>query len=95
MKAPFVRWCLGIASLLLTPLAHGAMSEALVASRLLAGLVDTRVVRFELPIGPDSAPKRVHAVALLFDDVIWLYTPGLGTCVLGTSRDASARLPAR
>ncbi len=65
------------------------MSETLAATQLLSGLIDTRVVRFELPVGPSVAPKKVHAVVLAFDGILWLYTPGLGTCLLGESRHAA------
>lgn len=68
--------------------ARAAMRDALSTAQLLSGLVDARVVRMELPLGLHSAPKRIHALAIAFDDVLWLYTPGLGTSILGPVHSA-------
>jgi len=60
------------------------MRDALSASRLFSGLVETRVVRFAVPAAP-AAPRKIHAVVLTFDGLLWLYTPGLGTRSLGAA----------
>ena len=71
-------------SLLLVALAipaGAAMRDALNTAQLVNGLVDTCIVRMDLPQA-SAPPKRIYAVALAFDELLWLYTPGLGTCLL-------------
>jgi hypothetical protein len=65
--------------LLTAATAQPAMRDALTATQLLSGLFETRLVRFELP----GAPRKLHSVVIKFDGVLWLYTPGRGTCPLG------------
>jgi hypothetical protein len=69
--------------------ARAALNETLAATQLFSGLIETRVVRFELPVAGGAAPKKIHAVTLSFDGLLWLYTPGLGTCLLDGSRTAA------
>jgi hypothetical protein len=71
-------------SLLLVGLAipaGAAMRDALNTAQLVNGLVDTCIVSMDLPQA-SAPPRRIYAVALAFDELIWLYTPGLGTCLL-------------
>ncbi len=68
-----------------TAAAQTTMGEALTTVHLLSGLVETRLVRLEIP-APDSAPPtKIYSVVLAFDHAWWLFTPGLGTCLLGPS----------
>ena len=76
--------CLPRFSLMLVALAvpaGAAMRDAMNTAQLVNGLVDTCIVGMDLPQA-SAPPKRIYAIALAFDDLLWLYTPGLGTCLL-------------
>ena len=72
--------------------ARGSMRDTLSSARLLSGLVDTRVIRMDLAPRPAAPPQSIYALVVAFDRVLWLYTPGLGTNILGPfDSDAALR----
>lgn len=73
---------------------HAAMRDALSATQVFSGLVEARVVRFEMPAGTAAARRKIHSVALSFDGALWLYNPGLGTRLLGPAPADAASLDA-
>ena len=75
--------CCVLVGLLWATTARPAMRDALATAQLLSGLVETRLVRLEIPAAPGAEPRKIHSVVLIFDGVLWLYTPGLGTRPLG------------
>jgi hypothetical protein len=72
-------WLLGAC----TATAQSSLGDALATVRLLSGLIESRLVRFEAADPDATAPLKVYSVVLTFDGVWWLYTPGIGTRSLG------------
>lgn len=66
-----------------TAAAQPTMGEALTTVHLLSGFVETRLVRLDVPASDPDPPAKLYSVVLAFDHAWWLYTPGLGTCLLG------------